>query len=347
LDADNDAAAVAVALSAISAGPVVSVNGAGGVIAGVTMNANNLSDMIAPATALSNIGGVPTSSKGVAYGVASLNAVGQVPNAQLPVFSVNGRVGAVTTAAADITDSGTTGRAIVQASTTSEAQTAIGATSLGSQVLTSVNQSQALGYLGGTTVGQAVFQAVSASGAATAIGATTIGSGLLTAATTADALTAIGGTTVGNNVLTAANAGAAQTALGGTTVGNAVFTAADAPTALAAIGAEPAAIANGISYQTTNYTLQLSDAGKIVEMYLAGANTVTIPPNSSVAFPYGVTTPTRVDIVQLGAGVTTIVAGAGVTLWASNGYLIFSGQFAGATLYKRAINTWVVMGSLI
>jgi hypothetical protein len=154
---------------------------------------------------------------------------------------------------------------------------------------------------------------------------TTIGSNILTAATTADVLSAIGATTVGGNV----------------------FTAATAAAALSAIGAEPAATANGINTQTVNYTLQLSDAGKIVEMNCAGANTITIPPNSSVAFPYGATTPTRVDIVQLGTGNTTIVAGAGVTLYSANGYLVFSGQFSGATLYQRGLNTWVIMGSLI
>ena len=39
--------------------------------------------------------------------------------------------------------------------------------------------------------------------------------------------------------------------------------------------------------QTANYTLVLGDAGKSVEMNNASARTITVPPNSSVAFPTG------------------------------------------------------------
>jgi len=60
----------------------------------------------------------------------------------------------------------------------------------------------------------------------------------------------------------------------------------------------------------TTYTLALTDASITVTMDNAGANTVTIPPNSSVAFPTG----TRLLVKQVGAGSTTIAAGAGVTI---------------------------------
>ena len=42
----------------------------------------------------------------------------------------------------------------------------------------------------------------------------------------------------------------------------------------------------------------------------AAANTLTVPPNSSVAFPVGTSIPIR----QAGAGQTTIVAGSGVAI---------------------------------
>ena len=94
--------------------------------------------------------------------------------------------------------------------------------------------------------------------------------------------------------------------------------------------------------ETASYTLILSDAQKVVEMNVATANTLTVPPNSSVAFPVG----TSIFVVQTGAGQTTITAGAGVTV---NSYLGLKivGQWAGCTLIKRATDTWVAVGGLI
>jgi hypothetical protein len=93
----------------------------------------------------------------------------------------------------------------------------------------------------------------------------------------------------------------------------------------------------------TNYTLLLTDVNKIVEMSAGGANTLTVPPNSSVAFPIGST----VTIGQYGAGQTTIAAGAGVTLRANNGNLKLAGQYAVAGLIKRATDEWWVAGNLV
>lgn len=87
----------------------------------------------------------------------------------------------------------------------------------------------------------------------------------------------------------------------------------------------------------TTYTLVLTDAGGIVEMSSASSNTVTIPPNSSVAFIVG----TRITVVQTGAGTTTIAGGSGVTLLGS--VLSTAGQYAGITFYQRAANSWVVL----
>jgi hypothetical protein len=87
----------------------------------------------------------------------------------------------------------------------------------------------------------------------------------------------------------------------------------------------------------TSYTLVLSDAKAIVEMNNAAANTLTIPPNSSVAFPLN----TTLDIVQYGAGATSLVAGAGVTL---RGGLVSNGQYTGWSIYKRSDDEWVLTG---
>lgn len=96
-----------------------------------------------------------------------------------------------------------------------------------------------------------------------------------------------------------------------------------------------------INTQTASYTLVLSDQGGIVQMNSGSAQTLTVPPNSSVAFPIG----TVIVIVQLGAGALSVAAGAGVTINANPG-LNFGGRYAQATLYKRATDTWVLAGNL-
>ena len=97
---------------------------------------------------------------------------------------------------------------------------------------------------------------------------------------------------------------------------------------------------------SASYTLVLTDAGKYIEMNNAGANTLTVPLNASVAFPIG----TEITIIQTGAGTTTISPAAGVTV---NYYSpttaatrTLKSQWAGASLIKRATNTWVLIGNL-
>lgn len=91
----------------------------------------------------------------------------------------------------------------------------------------------------------------------------------------------------------------------------------------------------------TSYTLVLSDEWKLVTMSNAGANTLTVPPNSSVAFPVG----TRIDVGQDGSGQTTIAAGVGVTIHTPETLKIRK-QWGKATLFKRDTDTWDVEGNL-
>ena len=97
-----------------------------------------------------------------------------------------------------------------------------------------------------------------------------------------------------------------------------------------------------INAQTATYTAVLTDDGKLVTMSVATANNFTIPPNSSVAFGIG----TQINIAQLGAGQTTIVAGAGVTLRSAGTKLKLAEQYAVATCVKTDTNTWFVVGNL-
>ena len=90
--------------------------------------------------------------------------------------------------------------------------------------------------------------------------------------------------------------------------------------------------------QASNYTLVLTDASDLVEM--SGGGTLTVPTNASVAFPIG----TQINILQTGASQVT-VGGAGVTINATPG-LKLRAQWSGATLVKRATDTWVLVGDL-
>lgn len=112
--------------------------------------------------------------------------------------------------------------------------------------------------------------------------------------------------------------------------------------AVAAIGADPAATLFGRNTQTASYTLVLGDAGQTIEMDVAGANNLTIPLNATVAFP----TDTKINVVQIGAGQTTILATSGVTILSYMSYVKMSAQYVDVRLYKRATDTWVLTGSL-
>lgn len=97
-----------------------------------------------------------------------------------------------------------------------------------------------------------------------------------------------------------------------------------------------------VNVQTsTAYTLVLADAFKMVTMDSADANTLTVPPNSAVAFPAN----TRIDLGQDGAGQTTIVAGAGVTIRTPES-LKLRKQWSKASLIRRAADVWDLVGDL-
>ena len=99
----------------------------------------------------------------------------------------------------------------------------------------------------------------------------------------------------------------------------------------------------GVNAQTASYILVLSDAGKLVQMNLTStANNLTVPPNSSVAFPIN----TVIELEQIGTGVTTVVAGAGVTINTAD-TLVFAARYQRATLIKTATDVWELSFSAI
>lgn len=120
-----------------------------------------------------------------------------------------------------------------------------------------------------------------------------------------------------------------------------IFTASQVLTAAEQNALATAMIA--INAQTgTTYTTVLTDDGKLITCSNASAISVTIPPNSSVAYGIG----TQLNFAQLSTGQVTLVAGAGVTLNSAGTKLKLGAQYAVATCVKTDTNTWFVVGNL-
>lgn len=149
------------------------------------------------------------------------------------------------------------------------------------------------------------------------------------------------------NLSDLASAATARTNLG---LGTAATQASTAFEAAGTVATEAAARALAdttvtANTQTASYTLVLGDAGKTIEMNSASATVLTIPPNSSVAFPVG----TVIEVVRIGAGTVTITDGAGVTIpnrleAAGTTSRTLTSQYSSASLRKRATDTWVLVG---
>ena len=98
----------------------------------------------------------------------------------------------------------------------------------------------------------------------------------------------------------------------------------------------------------TTYTFVLTDGSAnslepLVTFGSASATTVTVPPNSSVAFAVG----TQIDCLQLGSGKVTFAQGAGVTINSQGTNKAIAAQYVAVSLIKTATDTWVLIGSLI
>ena len=94
--------------------------------------------------------------------------------------------------------------------------------------------------------------------------------------------------------------------------------------------------------KTADYTLVLTDAGKVIEINSGSSENVTIPPNSSVAFPTG----TQIVIVRLGAGAVVIVEGSGVTTRSDGDKNKIKSQYSSCVLIKHETDEWYILGNL-
>jgi hypothetical protein len=103
------------------------------------------------------------------------------------------------------------------------------------------------------------------------------------------------------------------------------------------------AIYYGFNSNTGNYTLALTDQGKILPFNTTSTGTVTVPLNSSVAFPTG----SFVNFIQSGTGPILITGASGVSVQSENAKLKLKGQYAVAGVVKTDTDTWVAFGNLI
>lgn len=117
------------------------------------------------------------------------------------------------------------------------------------------------------------------------------------------------------------------------------LTVAQAKTLLALASAD---IALPINNQSASYTAAAVDQNGWVRFTGAGAQVLTIPPNSSVAFPVG----TEISFSQAGAGGVTIAAGAGVTINSRGGLVSLAGQYGVGAVKQVAANLWTLTGDL-
>jgi len=113
--------------------------------------------------------------------------------------------------------------------------------------------------------------------------------------------------------------------------------------------ASPALTSPSISYAinaiTNDYTTVLADAGKIITSNKGSAVVITIPPNSSVAYPIG----SSINVISIGAGLTNFAIGAGVTINSTGAVPaapVLRIAHSSATAIKIATDTWQVVGDI-
>jgi len=103
----------------------------------------------------------------------------------------------------------------------------------------------------------------------------------------------------------------------------------------------------GVNAQTgTTYTPVLGDANNtLVTLSNASAITVTIPPNSSVAYPVG----TVLNFSAIGAGQATFAQGSGVTITSTGATASapkLRVQYSAASAIQTSANNWLIVGDI-
>ena len=92
----------------------------------------------------------------------------------------------------------------------------------------------------------------------------------------------------------------------------------------------------------TTDTLVLTDSGNVILPVNSSPLIITVPPNSSVAFPIG----TQIDLLHFSVSTITLAAGSGVTLRSKDSNKQLNGLYSAATLLKVGTDDWVLFGDL-
>jgi hypothetical protein len=87
-------------------------------------------------------------------------------------------------------------------------------------------------------------------------------------------------------------------------------------------------------------TLEIGDNQNVVRITAAG--TVLVPTNAAVALPVGALVGVYADTT----GTVTVAGDTGVTVRSAGSLFNLDGQYAEASLRKRATNEWVLSGRL-
>lgn len=159
------------------------------------------------------------------------------------------------------------------------------------------------------------------------------------ALTDGDFATLAGSETLTNKTLTSPTMTSPTVSSGALTVSATGITFTDGTQTKEGVPSRTTIVQQSASYNLSTGGLTLRD--NLLELNSASAITLTIPANSTTAYPVG----TSIDILQTGAGQVTVAGAAGVTVNATPG-LKLRAQWSSATLFKRATDTWIVMGDL-
>jgi len=98
----------------------------------------------------------------------------------------------------------------------------------------------------------------------------------------------------------------------------------------------------GTSITGTTYTFALTDKNRYIRCSNASAQVLTVPTNSSVAFPIG----TEIELIQAGVGEVSLVAASGVTINSKDSNLKIDSQYSVVVLKKVTTDEWDLIGDL-
>ena len=108
------------------------------------------------------------------------------------------------------------------------------------------------------------------------------------------------------------------------------------------VGAIPHTIGGYSRISTASDSIDIADRGGKIYMNVGTANNLTVVANSIKALPVD----TEITIINWGAGQTTIVAGAGVTINSADASMDLRAQYSAATLIKQATDVWLLVGDI-